>query len=192
MRELRHLPVPALGVGRHRGGAEAALDRGAAGAAQRSFVVSPAEASPEPPDEGTMASLLHSAMGKMLLATQDRDQLRALIHRHNAETEDQAQRIAYAAFVEEIEEIRTRRSSVNYAEAGGAVLAVLLPRSSTGAAAEEQIALGVFAAPGFIRQNEEKLVRMLRNTVARRLGAVRVVAQTPAAPVTEGPRQAVG
>ncbi len=35
VRELRHVPVAAGGLGRHGGGAEAAVDRGAAGAARR-------------------------------------------------------------------------------------------------------------------------------------------------------------
>ncbi len=160
--------------------------------AQYIHVVGAPEAEPAPPAEGGAAPLLHSAVGRMLLATHDRDQLRALVHRLNAETADPALRVSYGAFVEELDAIRMKRFSVNYAEPGGAVLSVLLPRSCTGSGPDEQIALGLFAAPGFIRQNEEKLVRMLRNTVARRFGQVRVVAQgqPPAAP--EMPRQAVG
>ena len=38
VRQLRHVPVAALGVGRDRGSAEAAVDRGAAGAARRPVV----------------------------------------------------------------------------------------------------------------------------------------------------------
>jgi DNA-binding IclR family transcriptional regulator len=155
-------------------------------------VVAAPDATPEPPTEGTIASLLHSAMGKMLLASQERDQLRALVHRLNAEIEDPALRVSYAVFIEELDAIRTHRFSVNYSEAGGAVLSVLLPRSCTGANTEEQIALSIFADPGFVRQNEERLVRMLRNTVARRFGGVRVVAQSPAPARADLQRVAVG
>ena len=143
-------------------------------------VVAPPGASPEPPDEGAFTPMVHSAMGKILLATYEHDQLRALIHRHNAETEDPALRVASPALMDEIETIRTRRYAVKYGEGGGAVMGVLLPRTCTGSAAEEQMALGIFAAPGVIQQNEEKLARILRNTVVHRLGAVRLVPQSPA------------
>jgi DNA-binding IclR family transcriptional regulator len=163
-------------------------------AIQYIHVVGAREGAIQPPAENTTASLLHSALGKVLLSTHDREQLRPFIHRLNAETQDSALRVNYATYVEELDAIRMRRYAANYSEAGGAILGILLPRSCTGTSVDEQIALGIFATPAFIRQNEEKLVRMLRTAVARRFGAVRVVAQPamPAVQQTDPPRQAVG
>ena len=143
-------------------------------------VVPAPAAVPEPPQEGALGFLLHSATGKMLLATQERDQLRGLVQRLNAEHDDPAMRVSYPVLAEELDVILTRRFSIHCNEAGGAVLSVLVPRSCTGSGPEERIALGIFATPDFIRENEERLVRMLRNAIARRLGGVRLVARPPA------------
>jgi DNA-binding IclR family transcriptional regulator len=148
-------------------------------AVQYIHVVGAQDAMQGTPVEGTTASLLHSAMGKILLSTYDRANARKLIHRLNAEIEDSARRISIDAFAAELDAVRARGYAVNYNELDGAMVSVLLPRTSTQTTADEQIALGIFAPNTIVEENEESFVRMLRGAVARHLGPLRVATNPP-------------
>ncbi len=112
---------------------------------------------------GDSAALLHSAPGKTLLATSSVDQVRKLIHRLNAES-DESLRVRPDEMLAEIESVRARGYAIQL-DGDTAMVSVLLPQSS----ANEQLALCISAPRATVEENESQFVQLLRAAVARQL-----------------------
>ena len=114
---------------------------------------------------GTDHSMLHSPLGKALLSTFDREIVRKLVHRINAETETEAL-VRISDFLDELDRVRRQGFVVGYtANSETAVVSVLLPQSG-----EEQLALGIAMPCAEIEEGVDGYVRLLRSAVATHLG----------------------
>lgn len=142
-------------------------------------VVAAADSGSSAPIEGATASLIHSAIGKLLLTGFDRAHLRMLVQRLNAEIEDSSLRVSSDNFLTELDKIRARGYAVNYNEtgAGDALIGLLLPRFNSVANVEDQIALGILTPKAVMETQEESFLNMLRGAVARHLGSFPSVAR---------------
>lgn len=128
--------------------------------------------------EADADSLLHSAMGKLLLSTLDRNYVRKLVHRLNAEAEPD-HRVRIDDLLAELDQIRGQGFACSAAlAAGGAGLcAVLLPQN----AADEPLALGA-AVTTWDAPSVEALVRAIRTAVAGHLGPMLAHSRSPLRP----------
>lgn len=145
-------------------------------AIQYIHVVAPRDGRPASLGEGASAPLLHSAAGKALLSTQDQELTRKLIHRLNAETEDQALRVSFADFAAELDKVRSRGYAAEPGDPGTAVVSILLPRTRADASTDERLVMGIHGPAAEITENEETLVAAMRGAVARHLRPVKVTA----------------
>lgn len=114
---------------------------------------------------GSDHSMLHSALGKALLSTFDREIVRKLVHRINAEAAAEAF-VRIGDFLEELDRVCRQGFAVGFAANGEtAIVAVLLPQSG-----EEQLALGIAVPRAEIEGGVDGYVRLLRSAVAGHLG----------------------
>jgi DNA-binding IclR family transcriptional regulator len=122
-----------------------------------------------PPNQhaGSDHSLLHSPLGRVLLSTFDREVVRKLVHRLNAESEP-GKFVKINDLFAELDEIRAQGFAVGLTEdAHTAIVAVLLPQSG-----EEQLSLGIAVAAEEIDGELASYVRLLRGAVSTHLGPV--------------------
>jgi DNA-binding IclR family transcriptional regulator len=116
---------------------------------------------------GSDHSLLHSPLGRVLLSTFDREVVRKLVHRLNAESEP-GKFVKINDLFAELDEIRAQGFAVGLTEdAHTAIVAVLLPQSG-----EEQLSLGIAVAAEEIDGELASYVRLLRGAVSTHLGPV--------------------
>jgi len=129
---------------------------------------------------GTAYPLLRSPIGKILLSTYDRSLIRKLVHRLNAET-DENNLVRCDDLLLEIEHIR-RQGFVYNAPANGepGACAILLP----GNAAHEPLSLALELKAGDQR-GAEYHVRVLRSAIAAHLGPILVHSRNEFAPLHE-------
>jgi DNA-binding IclR family transcriptional regulator len=114
---------------------------------------------------GSDHSLLHSPMGKVLLSTFDREVVRKLVHRLNAEAEPE-RIVRINEFFDELDQIRAQGFATGSADDGrNAIVAVLLPQSG-----EEQLSLGIVIPTDEIEDRLSDYVRLLRSAVSSHLG----------------------
>jgi DNA-binding IclR family transcriptional regulator len=114
---------------------------------------------------GTDHSLLHSPLGKVMLSTFDREVIRKLVHRINAEAED-GRIIKIAEFLDELDQVRAQGFAIGESDDGAhAITAVLLPLSG-----EEQLSLGIATSKAEMETASDGYVRLLRGAVSSHLG----------------------
>jgi DNA-binding IclR family transcriptional regulator len=111
--------------------------------------------------EGEAASLTHSAMGQAVLAAMDRNYMRKLLHRINAESEAE-QRVSYEAAAQECDETKGR-GFASASEHGGRMIAMLLSHGGQ----DEGLALGMLLTQEQFDNQQEFFVQLLRGAVAR-------------------------
>jgi DNA-binding IclR family transcriptional regulator len=114
---------------------------------------------------GSDHSLLHSPMGKVLLSTFDREVVRKLVHRLNAEAEPE-RIVRINELFEDLDQTRAQGFATGSTEdAGNLIVAVLLPQSG-----EEQLSLGIVAPADEVDDGLQEYVRLLRSAVSSHLG----------------------
>jgi DNA-binding IclR family transcriptional regulator len=126
------------------------------------------------PRQGDQLHLLHSAEGRALLITCDRNLVRKYVHRLNAEANDESGRIRYDDLARDLDDASGRR----YARTVGGerlVVAILIPNADQ----SEQLALSVCVSDD---ADEEALVRAMRSIVSSNLGLIDVRVALPGKP----------
>ncbi|WP_084581263.1 helix-turn-helix domain-containing protein [Sphingomonas azotifigens] len=111
-------------------------------------------------------SLLHSAVGLSLMASLDDRQVRALIHRLNAEVADLADVVPPAELIARIADIRRDRH-VFSDEGGTAMLAMTTP-SSDGV---ESVSIAIVDRSGLLAEHLTETISIARDCIARLNGA---------------------
>lgn len=133
------------------------------------------------PHQGDLLPLLHSAEGRALLLTSDRELVRKYVHRLNAEQEDESLRLKFGELADDLD-ASSARGYARWTSEAGCSFAILLPNSDRA----EPLALSVRAGPG---ANEEAIVQAMRRIVSRTLGLICVPSPLP--PHVSSPRQLV-
>jgi len=123
------------------------------------------------PHQGELLPLLHSAEGRALLLTCDRELVRKYLHRLNSESEDESARIRFDELATDLDE-SSARGYVRRTDDKGASFAILIPNADR----TEQLALCVRAPAG---AREEAIVRIMRSVVSQTLGLVSVPSPLP-------------
>jgi DNA-binding IclR family transcriptional regulator len=123
------------------------------------------------PRQGDSLPLLHSAEGRALLLTCERELVRKYVHRINAETEDAAERVRFEDLAADLDE-SSARGYVRRIDPNGSAFAILMPNTDR----SEQLALCVRARPG---ASEESIVRIIRSIVSTTLGLVSIPSPMP-------------
>lgn len=127
---------------------------------------------------GSDHSLLHSPMGKVLLSTFDREIVRKLVHRLNAESAPE-RIVKINELFAELDQIRAQGFATGSADDDrNIIISVLLPQSG-----EEQLSLGILIPADQIEEGLADYVRLLRGAVSSHLGPM-------LASCTERPRYA--
>lgn len=117
---------------------------------------------------GQSMLLMHSAPGKALLSCMRADELKKLVHRMNAES-DEALRVRFEDLSVELEQVRAKGFAVSSAD-GVAMVSVLLPRK----AEDEPLALTIVVPEQRFEANLDHFVQALRGAVSRHIGVVDV------------------
>lgn len=117
-------------------------------------------------EPGDSLRLLSTAPGKALLTTTDRDQVRKLVHRINAESAEHL-RVRADELVAELDQIRTQ-GFILQTEGGRSMISVLIPQTSSA----EPLSLTLEADEADVARELEPLVRRLRAAVSRHMGLV--------------------
>lgn len=133
------------------------------------------------PHQGDLLPLLHTAEGRALLLTTDRQLVRKYVHRLNSEAEDDAARIRFEEIAAELD-AASARGYVQLVCDQSSSFAILIPNADR----TEQLALCVRAAAG---AKEDVIVRSMRSIVSRALGLISVPSALP--PHVMAPRQRV-
>lgn len=119
---------------------------------------------------GTMRPLVSSGLGRVLMSTMPADRVRQLVMRHNdgplAEMEG---RVSLAALQRELSSIRTRGHAVvlRGVTPGAGLVGMLLPMELSG----RPLAVGIGGWAREMRNRQQDYVRLLREAIARHLGA---------------------
>ncbi len=112
-------------------------------------------------EEGAVAPVAHSAMGKAILAAMDRNYMRKLLHRVNAESTPEM-RVPSESVAQECDQTNARGYSVA-AERGGTMIATLLTQSGP----EEGLALGLLLTTEQFETRRDYFVQVLRGAAAQ-------------------------
>lgn len=120
---------------------------------------------PEALASGTDQHLLRSPLGHALLTTKLCGDLRLLVQRLNAESEE-PDHVSHAQLSEEIHEVSRRGYAVGDVCPGWTGVAVLLPQSN----GEEQLALGIVGRTGQVEHRVVELTRGLRKAIGGEVG----------------------
>jgi DNA-binding IclR family transcriptional regulator len=113
---------------------------------------------------GTLRPMTRSALGLMLLTQRPEHQIRAIVRRNNADTDDNELRVNERALLAEIDEIRAQ----GYAESKGrmiasaSTIAMLVPADKKGT----PLAMGVGGPIDRISMRREEIVDVLRRHLA--------------------------
>lgn len=122
-------------------------------------------------EPGDTLRLLSTAPGKVLLTTADREQVRKLAHRINAESADHL-RVKADDLLAELDQIRAQGFIVQN-EGGRSMISVLIPQASSA----EPLALTLEADEAEVSRELDSLVQRLRAAVSRHVGLVDVSGQ---------------
>lgn len=114
---------------------------------------------------GVSLLLLHSAPGKVLLSTNCITNTKKIVHRINAEC-DEEQRVKADEFLQELKTVRTQGYAVSFHEDGWGMISIQLPSS----AEEESLALTVVVAAEELDGRLDDIVQVLRGAIARAFG----------------------
>jgi len=116
---------------------------------------------------GTEHHLLHSPLGRALLSMTEREYVRKLVHRLNAESEAEL-RIRFDDLAADLDAVRAQGYAIG--PVGGAMkgIAVLLPQSP----GQERLSLGLIAPAAAVEERREDLVREIRGAVSSYLGPI--------------------
>lgn len=123
------------------------------------------------PRQGDLLPLLHSAEGRALLLTCERELVRKYVHRLNAETDIADERVRFDELAADLDE-SSARGYVRRVGPDGSAFAILMPNTDR----SEQLALSVRARPG---ASEETIVRLIRSIVSTALGLVSIPSPVP-------------
>lgn len=115
--------------------------------------------------QGAHRSLMHSAIGRVMLASMPDEQVRRLVHRLNAEGEPES-RVCFSELQAELRRIRAQRYAItcNNVTPGGGMVAVLLPDCDG-----QTLAIGIGGRTEVIEVRGEEFALRLRDAVARHL-----------------------
>lgn len=133
------------------------------------------------PRQGDLLPLLHTAEGRALLLTTDRQLVRKYVHRLNSEAEDDSARVRFEDIAAELD-AASARGYVQLVSDTASSFAILIPNADR----TEQLALCVRTAAG---AREDVIVRSMRSIVSRALGLISVPSALP--PHAMAPRQRV-
>lgn len=123
------------------------------------------------PHQGDCLPLLHSAEGRALLLTTDRELVRKYVHRLNAEAESEAERVRFDELAADLD-ASSARGYVRRRDEQGASYAILIPTTHS----HEPLVLCVRTWTG---AREEAIVRAMRSIVCRTLGLISVPSAMP-------------
>lgn len=123
------------------------------------------------PHQGDCLPLLHSAEGRALLLTSDRELVRKYVHRLNAEAESADKRVRFDELAADLD-ASSARGYVRRSDDKGASYAILIPNTHS----HEPLALCVRTWAG---AREEAIVRAMRSIVCRTLGLISVPSAMP-------------
>lgn len=112
--------------------------------------------------EGASASLAHSAMGKAVLAAMDRNYMRKLMHRLNAESAPEM-RAPFDQLALECDAIQAQGYACAPDGNGGWMIATLLAQPGH----DESLTLGILLSREQFETSREHYVQLLRGAVAR-------------------------
>lgn len=118
--------------------------------------------------------LLRSPIGKTLLSTSNREHVRKLAHRLNAECAIE-NIVRFETLWAELETIRAQGYASGLIMDGWAGLSVLLPR----AVGQEAMALAIIGPPAEVEPHHGALVKAIRGAVAHHVGPIDIDAPTP-------------
>lgn len=130
------------------------------------------------PHQGDLLPLLHSAEGRALLLTAERELVRKYVHRLNSEAAEES-RLRFDDVAADLD-VASARGYVRLVDGESSSFAILIPNTDR----TEQLALCVRAPAG---AKEEAIVRAMRSIVSRTLGLVSVPSALP--PHVTAPRQ---
>jgi DNA-binding IclR family transcriptional regulator len=111
--------------------------------------------------EGASAPIAHSAMGRAMLAAMDRNYVRKLLHRVNAESAPDM-RVPFEKMAQDCDEAVAQGYAVA-SERGGRMIAMLLSHGP----ADEGLALGMLLTDAQYEARRDYFVQVLRGAVAR-------------------------
>lgn len=114
---------------------------------------------------GTDQHLLRSPFGHALLTTKFSADLRLLVHRLNAESEER-DHVSLADLSQEIREVSRRGFAIGEVWPGWTGVAVLLPQGN----GEEQLSLGIVARSREVEARMAELTRELRQAISGEVG----------------------
>ena len=120
------------------------------------------------PDEltsGAECHLLHSPFGHAILSTMFSEDLRLLVHRLNAESEEE-DHVRHADLAARLLEVSKSGSATGPVAPGWSGIAVLLPQG----VGEEHLAVGVVAPTSVVEVRGGELLRSLRQAISSHLG----------------------
>ena len=138
-----------------------------------------------PEQAGATETLLHSAIGRLLLSSFDEKMIRSALHRLNAEEADPGRRVNVVETIEELRALRAKGWIVdeNARGEGVGIVSVLLPlRRGT-----ERLALSVLASSAVVREQAEQIIGIVGEEGAELFGDRKIVmveppVETPAPP----------
>ncbi|MGD9980119.1 MAG: IclR family transcriptional regulator [Hyphomonadaceae bacterium] len=136
--------------------------------------------------EGASAPLAHSAMGKAALAAMDRNYMRKLMHRVNAESAE-GMRVPFETIAHECDEASSRGYATAN-EQGGRMIAMLVSQGGP----EEGLALALLLTEEQHDSRREYFVQALRGAVARLAPATPPQRYAPSRPSERAPIQMMG
>jgi DNA-binding IclR family transcriptional regulator len=115
--------------------------------------------------QGTHRPLMHSAMGRVMLASMPDEQVRRLVHRLNAEGEPKW-RVPFNDLQDELRKIRAQGYALtsNHVTPGGGMVAVLLPDCDG-----QTLSIGIGGTADLINERGLEFAARLRDAVARHL-----------------------
>ncbi len=111
--------------------------------------------------EGASAPLAHSGLGKAVMAGMDRNYMRKLMHRLNAESAAEL-RVPFEAMAQECDQTNAQGYAVAR-EGGGHMIAVLIAQGCV----EEGVALGMLLTDEQFETRRDYFVQVLRGAAAR-------------------------
>lgn len=135
--------------------------------------------------EGVTAPMAHSAMGKAVLAAMDRNYVRKLMHRVNAESAPET-RVPFETMAQQCDETVTQGYAVAE-EFGGRMVAMLLSHSG-----DEGLALGMLLTDEQFEQRRDYFVQALRGAVARLAPSTTAPRYAPARTAERAPMHMMG
>jgi len=123
---------------------------------------------------GSEHHVLHSPFGRTILSMSQREYLRKLIHRLNAESAEPL-RVRYDELTPALDAIRARGYAVGALDGEWSAVCVLLPQT----AEQERLTLGIAMRTAELDERLEGAVRLLRGAVASHLGPTIARATVP-------------